>query len=306
MISSSSFTLFFFKMTFDLSFFATSEWKDAQEFSAFAFKNNQNHLDVLVTMSSKNRNLNQKIPKKLLEPPNRKWAKTQTHIEGPWIGVPNWFWWLGCWGEICVPKWLVLTFMHHSSWAVWTLEKIPWLWSTELFPFQNIMLYQWRPKDMGWHRISISVTWGGLLSQRQNRWKTPTDQSSQRRVSKSLCFSFNRINPKFCEKKTVGKHQLTLRNLSLVLVFKQWIPHDLRGFLGELCRFVEDVTHIYATNVGAGGQSMGLPCKPRLRKAWRISDMWRWNEWAISLVSVQVSSTWCHSSLRKETGALSL
>ena len=73
--------LVFCHMTFDLRFFfATSEWKDAQEFSAFAFKNNQNHLDVLVTMSSK-------ITKK---PPRT----SQQKMSGPWIGVPNWFWWL--------------------------------------------------------------------------------------------------------------------------------------------------------------------------------------------------------------------
>lgn len=161
-----------------------------------------------------------KIPKSPLELPNRKWAKTKTHIERPWIGVPNWFWWL----------------------VLWTLEKIPSLWSTELSPSQNIMFYQWRPKDMGWHKVNL---WShiSILS---------------KKVYQSLCAY--QINPKFCEKEIVGKTwSETAEFVTIVLVFKQWILQYLgpASIFGWTMSFGEDVTHIYATNVG-GGKSRGI------------------------------------------------
>ena len=80
-----------------------------------------------------------------------------------------------------------------------------------------------------------------------------------KKVYQSLCAY--QINPKFCEKETVGKTwSETAEFVPIALVFKQWIlqylgPASIFGWINVV--FFEDVTHIYATNVG-GGKSRGI------------------------------------------------
>lgn len=189
-----------------------------------------------------------KYPTAPIKPPNRKWAKTKTHIERPWIGVPNWFWWL----------------------VLWTLEKIPSLWSTELSPSQNIMFYQWRPKDMGWHTVNL---WSlGVVSSRKDRTngKRPHLNPPKEGVSKSLCLP---DQPEVLWEGNCGKTwSETAEFVTIALVFKQWILQSLgpASIFGWINVVWSRMWHTSMPPTLEEASQGALPCKPQKETSWCV------------------------------------
>ena len=127
-----------------------------------------------------------------------------------------------------------------------------------IIPFSKHHVLSMKTKRHGMAYGKLMVTWGGFFSQRQNQWKTATSQSSQRRCIKVSVFT--RSTRSFVRRKLWENMKWNCRICHYCLSV-QAMNSSVFGtrvdFWVNQCRLVEDVTHIYATNVG-GGKSRGI------------------------------------------------
>ena len=130
-----------------------------------------------------------------------------------------------------------------------------------IIPFSKHHVLSMKTKRHGVAYGKLVVTWGlGVVSSRKDRTngKRPHLNPLKEGVSKSLCLP---DQPEVLWEGNCGKTwSETAEFVPIALVFKQWIlqylgPASIFGWVNVV--FFEDVTHIYATNVG-GGKSRGI------------------------------------------------